>query len=164
MDKKRREKQWTKTEQWQTKKGLHVPLVKLKEQHLFQQYGIIKCLCQHQHISLCCPELLSIMCRPDFNYAGSYFNYTIHQLMFWLVPPVCRLKVGRPAHAECSWDCKPAGCCSGHTSTYKTSKILSAWTQRKRKHKPKTQNIECGIIWSVKTPTGQSVFGLLIKT
>lgn len=82
MDKKGGKNNEQKHNNDKQKKGLDVPLVKLKEQHLFQQYGIIKCVCQHQHISLCCPELLSIMCRPDFNYAGSYFNYTIHQLMF----------------------------------------------------------------------------------
>lgn len=47
-------------------KDLDVPLVKPKEQPTsLSAIWNIKCLCQHEHFSVCSPELLSIMCRHD---------------------------------------------------------------------------------------------------
>lgn len=100
MDKKRRKinKQKHNNDE---QKYHDVPLVKLKEQQTsLPAIWNMKCL---RHFSICCPEPLSIMCHHNSKYADFHFNSTIHQLMFWLVPPVYRLKVGRPAHAAFSW-------------------------------------------------------------
>lgn len=66
----------------QTKNDLDVHLVKLKEK-LTSVPAVwnIKHLRQYEHISIGCPERLSIICHHDSKRAGFHLNYAEHELM-----------------------------------------------------------------------------------